>query len=310
MASTKTQKQQQQQQQQQQRQGNTARDALHAMPDTVLQAAHAQWYGSLVHQTEVSDFQEDLAALLQRLGLRPALEVLTVDGLFSIDILVEHRGCMVAVEANGPSHYALNGAGVPTLLGAKQLRNRLLGARGYCVLDVASYEWEEQRNGSDSQMQAWLFKRLNEVVDGAPSRTAALRNGARAMKDPVELQDGAVPRQQQGRQQGSQGNGSSRSGGAKPLGANARARMAAALQLNPRRGRQQQLRRTDKGRREDGANGWLGSVLGDGNLALMAMDPERDDPSEFDLDLDVAELQQAAAARGSNGISDSGDLDF
>lgn len=37
-------------------------------------------------------------------------EVLMCDGLFSVDILLYHRGLPVAIEVDGPSHYATNDA--------------------------------------------------------------------------------------------------------------------------------------------------------------------------------------------------------
>ncbi|KAG1679152.1 hypothetical protein FOA52_000507 [Chlamydomonas sp. UWO 241] len=70
-------------------------------------------------------------------------EHLTDDGLFSIDIAVQLPGGQkLAVEVDGPTHFLRNTPAV--LNGATHLRNRLLEARGWCVVSVPVTEWGRQ----------------------------------------------------------------------------------------------------------------------------------------------------------------------
>jgi hypothetical protein len=103
---------------------------------------------------------------LAAMGLNPVAEGVTKDGMFSVDIIVNYRGCAVAVEVLGPDHYTANtvrmntaNAGSPeqqqvpgleppqqqqqqqhVLLGPELLRFRLLAVRGLALAAVSSFE--------------------------------------------------------------------------------------------------------------------------------------------------------------------------
>ena len=72
------------------------------------------------------------------------------------------RGCAgkrIALEVDGPSHFAAN-----TLApgGAMLARHRLLAARGWAVISVPYYVWERL---SEAGRNAWLMQARTPVPD-------------------------------------------------------------------------------------------------------------------------------------------------
>jgi hypothetical protein len=51
-----------------------------------------QWRGSIRRGSRPSAFQRQVVGALEALGVAPQLEVLTRDGMFCVDIVVEWRG--------------------------------------------------------------------------------------------------------------------------------------------------------------------------------------------------------------------------
>ena len=84
--------------------------------------------------------QRAVAASLCALGLAPREEVRTPQG-YSIDAVVMHCGCEVAVEVDGPWHFC---GQMPT--GATALKRRQLRAAGWALLSVPYWEWDELRS--------------------------------------------------------------------------------------------------------------------------------------------------------------------
>jgi len=106
-----------------------------------------------------SDSQRQLAAALRRLGLSPQEEAPALDGAYSIDaLLVTPGGARVAVEFDGPRHFAANAPG--HALGDTALRDRLLSGAGFVVVRVSYREWDGK---SEAQQEALLRGRLRSA---------------------------------------------------------------------------------------------------------------------------------------------------
>jgi hypothetical protein len=83
----------------------------------------------------------------------------TEDGALIIDIAGRTAdGVLVAVEADGPSHFRQPDG---DLDGPTQYRNRALEVRGYRVVSVPYYDWMKQQ-GAD-QKQQYLLRRLQQA---------------------------------------------------------------------------------------------------------------------------------------------------
>ena len=120
------------------------------LPAELLARAEEAWRGD-VDDTRTSNFHRDVANTLDRLGVDHAVEGATDDGLFRVDCLLADR--RVAVEADGPSHYA---GRAPN--GKTRLRRRLLEARGLRVVSVPYFEWGPL--ATDAAKDAYLGGRL------------------------------------------------------------------------------------------------------------------------------------------------------
>jgi len=70
------------------------------------------------------------------------MEVCTPDNAYSIDVVAVHTGTkkLLAIEADGPKHF-LEPSQRPT--GLTRARNKGLAARGYVVVSVPHYEWND-----------------------------------------------------------------------------------------------------------------------------------------------------------------------
>jgi very-short-patch-repair endonuclease len=103
----------------------------------------------------------------------PQQEVVTADGNFSIDIAAETAaGVRLAVEVDGPYHFVSPGNKVNgrtpqyKVDGPTQYRNRALAARGYTVVRIPWWEWEQQK-GNKARMDHLQRKLsgMNVVAD-------------------------------------------------------------------------------------------------------------------------------------------------
>ena len=84
-----------------------------------------------------SGLQRQVRAALESLGLRPEEEV-RLEEDYSLDFVAEWRGEWLAVEVDGPSHFA---GREPT--GATPLKRRQLRHLGWRLVSVPYLEWEE-----------------------------------------------------------------------------------------------------------------------------------------------------------------------
>ena len=138
----------------------------------LLAACHLAWLG---HQDIItSRFQAQVHEACLQLG--DSCQVLgmehhTEDGMFSIDVALHlssqpssltgsSERVLVAVEADGPSHYTLS---LPHWrLGSTTLRNRFLEHRGWRVLAVPFFEFSGLRN--DKARVAYMKDRCQAVL--------------------------------------------------------------------------------------------------------------------------------------------------
>ena len=144
-------------------------ELLDELPRGLLERAKDTWRSG-AKTVQVSSLQQSVKAGLGALGLtqRPKMEYMTVDGMFSVDIVVpKWRGKDdVALEVNGPYHYArMDGEDGLSLkpLGSKILRDRFLRSRGLSVANISWLEWEEVIEGDPSKKRAIL----ESVLDSA-----------------------------------------------------------------------------------------------------------------------------------------------
>lgn len=78
--------------------------------------------------------------------------------------LASHSGLRVAIEVDGPTHFSRNrpAAGArPVCLGGTLLRNRLLEAAGWSVVQVPHFVWRELEGWPERQ--AWLADRFAQL---------------------------------------------------------------------------------------------------------------------------------------------------
>ena len=113
---------------------------------------------------EASQLQQSVFAALLQLPSdtwqqQPQPEQPTADKACLIDIAaVTASGVKVAIEVEGPQHYVQPNR---TLTGTTQSRNRALAARGYAVVSIPYWDWNEQR--STAQQQQHLLAKLQAV---------------------------------------------------------------------------------------------------------------------------------------------------
>lgn len=126
------------------------------------------------------------------------MEAMTPDGMFSMDMLVQWKGRNVAVEVNGPQHYAQldpaadcmaspapHGTQAAILalrpIGYKVMRDRFLRARGFAVANVSWMEWAVAA-GDTAAVCALLLRRLDEAVEGEAGAPSGRRSRSRSRK--------------------------------------------------------------------------------------------------------------------------------
>ncbi len=125
---------------------------LLTLPFSNLQVALAA-HREKAREVTVSTGQREVGESLRRLGISHALEYITADGLFSIDLAMVDR--RIAVEFDGPSHFLTD---TPEPRGHTRLRYRLLSAMGWHVVSIPFFEWD--RLHQPEQMDAYVKHRL------------------------------------------------------------------------------------------------------------------------------------------------------
>ena len=121
------------------------------------------------------------------------MEAMTPDGMFSMDMLVRWKGRDIAVEVNGPQHYAqldpaaaglasASGTQAAILalrpIGYKVMRDRFLRARGFAVANVSWLEWELVA-GNTAAVRTLLLQRLDDTLEGEKGAPSGRLTGSR-----------------------------------------------------------------------------------------------------------------------------------
>ena len=130
---------------------------LITLPPSALEVA-VQAYRKDTRDVTVSKSQREVGGSLRRLGVAHALEHITADGLFSIDLAVVDR--RFAIEFDGPSHFTRN---THEPLGRTRLRNRLLSQLGWHVVPIPFFEWRPLR-GQPEQEDAYVKRKLLQAA--------------------------------------------------------------------------------------------------------------------------------------------------
>lgn len=159
------------------------------------------WQQQLVPVVVLSELHREVLGQLTAMQLKPVAEALTADGMFSVDIMVKHKGCTVALEVLGPEHYTSNKVTpVATtsqqqqrqeheqhqqqqqhvLMGPDLLRFRLLAARGFALAAVSSFEaaGAVSTPAGAKALRQLLQQKLSEAVDLQPSQPPQPSQGA------------------------------------------------------------------------------------------------------------------------------------
>lgn len=128
----------------------------------------------------MSSFQTQVFAAAQRLAPRAGwvLEHWNPDIFYPVDVALP--GMRLAIEADGPTHFAIN---TRRPLGATLLKRRLLSQLGWTVVDVPFFEWDMRNPGSHA---AVLKGKLEQA--GVPVHSlAAVQHGK--VRDAEEVVD-------------------------------------------------------------------------------------------------------------------------
>jgi hypothetical protein len=138
-----------------------------------LQQCKATWHEQMeaIRQQSASRFQTEVCSAVQRLPIawqqQPQMEQLSVgrdgvnpDGALLLDIAGRTAaGVLVAVEADGRTHFRQPDGG---LTGPTQYRNRALAVRGYSLVSVPVWEWDELQ-GDEQRQQQYLMRRFEQA---------------------------------------------------------------------------------------------------------------------------------------------------
>jgi hypothetical protein len=157
-----------------------------------LQQCKTAWDQNLqkTAETQHNNFQRSVFAAVQRLPIagqqQPQMEQLslgrdgvTPDGALLIDVAGRTAdGVLVAVEADGPSHFRRPDGG---LMGTTVYRNRALAVRGYRLVSLPESQWRNARSDEQGQDQylTQLFMKAG-LVDGLPTATTDRQPSAAA----------------------------------------------------------------------------------------------------------------------------------
>jgi hypothetical protein len=135
-----------------------------SLTEQQLQQCRAAWDEALQQtaKQQHTEFQRSVFAAVQQLPTawqqQPQMEQLsmgrdgvTPDGALLLDIAGRTAaGVLVAVEADGPTHFRQADGG---LMGTTQYRNRALAVRGYSLVSVPGHEWAKLQGDAQRQQQ-------------------------------------------------------------------------------------------------------------------------------------------------------------
>lgn len=116
-----------------------AKQEAPTLPEPLHSHAQHLWATSAM-DVHISRFQQEVSNALLSVGVNSAMEWLTDDGLFSIDIAFEVDGQKIAIEVDGCHHYSSNSPYWP--LSDMAIRRQFLKDRGWRVINIGFQEWE------------------------------------------------------------------------------------------------------------------------------------------------------------------------
>ena len=131
-------------------------------------SARMDWDALQSNIHTISSYQRQVytAMCSMNLDCQSTLEYFDSKAEFSIDIAIPR--CKVAVEADGPTHFAFNSM---RPLGATSLKRRLLKGLGWKVIAVPYFEWNRCKN--EQEQQAYILNKLTEAgITAADSQPA------------------------------------------------------------------------------------------------------------------------------------------
>lgn len=107
---------------------------------------------------------------MQALGTKPVSEYVTADGLFAIDIALWARGSTrIAVEVDGPSHFAVND--MRHVTGQTVARRNALARLGWMVISVPLAVWLQLP--ARAAKEDWLRRQLLQATRSGAAATSA-----------------------------------------------------------------------------------------------------------------------------------------
>jgi RAP domain len=141
---------------------------LPCLPAPLDSACEHMWRTFAVAKPTVSDYHTLVSRALDAMSVPHTLEGRTHDGLLSIDVVIQGTDIVVdattgapatiALEVDGPSHFAVN---TRTPLARTRARNALLRFRGWTVVSVPYFEWRLHNRSVGNQM-AYLKSKLEQ----------------------------------------------------------------------------------------------------------------------------------------------------
>jgi hypothetical protein len=145
-------------------------------PQGLAAAAELSFRASPNHSKPSSRFQNDVTRIARLLllqssqGTAAAAVPELVDPLYPspVDCALPWRGCAVALQADGPVHFLLDGQGRPCSQdGRTQLRDTILRLLGWLVVVVPGHEWAQL--AGDAAKEAYLRRRLDAAAGSRPA---------------------------------------------------------------------------------------------------------------------------------------------
>jgi len=136
-----------------------------AYPAWLMVDARDAWMRDVRDDTTTSQSQQDLASVLDQLGIRHEVERVTDDGYFSMDIYLPDYD--VALEFDGPTHYyhssraSSSSQDAPKMLrtAKTELRDCLLAKQCAKVVTVPWFEWRDT-GSSPEKRRAYVREKL------------------------------------------------------------------------------------------------------------------------------------------------------
>mmetsp|Transcript_4801 Transcript_4801/g.13357 ORF Transcript_4801/g.13357 Transcript_4801/m.13357 type:complete len:306 (-) Transcript_4801:497-1414(-) len=114
----------------------------------------------------LTSLERQIMGALISMGLTYEPMVITANGCLRVDIMLDHRSNRVAVEVLERQRYSANAPYHP--VGSVILRQRLLEAEGWKVLQISTHDWEILK--SERAREAYLRRRLDSLLQLEPEQ--------------------------------------------------------------------------------------------------------------------------------------------